>query len=375
MLLILAFYFFYNSLFGLLVNKKNILIVSIVSTTAHIVNMRNLYEGLYWTSSAFVYQLAIIIFLLGIAAIIKTIRKYSIGSTLFSLFCSIVLPGTSELLVPAYLIGLISLVVIVYRLQMKTKVLIANIIATIIGTVIVLLSPGNYSRVQNDALNYSQSLMFALKRSFESVGYYTFIWIFNPVNILILLLALPFLLKLSSKVDGFLQLLKPFNKGILFIAASILICMSIYIPLFYFEADTPFPRITTMVFIIEFFLFLIFLCNLLKISVLNQKISKIVELKNYKKICWLLFFIALFCNKNFLAVTKDLLTGTAYRFNKEYTAKYREIRNCKNDTCYITPFRNWPESIQLGKQDTSSGSVLHMEKYFGKVIIIKHSSE
>jgi hypothetical protein len=73
-----------------------------------------------------------------------------------------------------------------------------------------------------------------------------------------------------------------------------------------------------------------------------------------------------------MVVSKDLLKGTAYRFNKECDNRVMEIRNCKTDTCYIVPFKNWPVSLEEGlPEEPTSEAFLHQNEYFGKTILFK----
>jgi hypothetical protein len=371
--LVITFSFFYNSLFLKPLNQKHLAIASLVSVAIHIINMRSLHEGLYWASSVIVYQLAIIIFLVGIAAIIKYIRKPSRVTASLAIFCCIALPGTSELIAPVYLLVIIFLGAI-FKSRNQTTFFISCILTTFSGIGIVLMSPGNYLRIRNDALHFSQNAVDAIVLSIKSAGYYTIVGSLNPSNILLLLLLLPFLLKISASVAKLLHPLRPLNKAVLFITVSFLVCASIYFPLFYFEADVPFPRVTMMVFLIGFFLFFVCLSLILdKIPLLKRQYSKIIFLKNYEHLCWLLFFVTLFFSKNFINASNDILKGTAYNYNIEYINRFNEIRNCKTDTCYINSFQHLPISLEEGlPENRNSEAFSYRERYFGKTILFEY---
>lgn len=370
-LLCAVFYFFYTSIF-ISINKWHLLLASLISVAVHIVNMRSLYEGLYWMSAVVVYQLAIILFLTGIAAMISYTREPSFLKGFIVLFCCISLPGTSELIAPVYLI-LITLIVYL-RFSKKRLIFFSScIILTLAGVLLTLFSPGNHLRTQNDSAHYSQNFLFALQLSFESVVYYLFIGMINPVNVLLLAILLPFLLKISALVNNVVNSLKPLSKIFLFAIASVLFCMIIYFPLYYFEADIPFPRITTMVFLIGFLLSIVFLCLLLNRPSVKRFVSTLVKRKNYQTICWSLFFVAVFFSKNFKDVSHDLLNGSAYNFNKEYLTRFKELRSCKTDTCYVAPFKYWPSSIMSTPQENKSSlAFLHQEEYFQRTILFKN---
>lgn len=372
-LLWLAFFYFFKSLFKEFAKPMELILASLAFVAVHISNMRSLFEGLYWMSSAIIYQIAIISFLVGIAAIRAYWRKPSFHTAGLALFFSAVLPGTSELLTPIYLLALLLILLIAIKENLTKYLILSCIVVVSTGMVITLTSEGNHHRINDDALNYSQSISFAVGYSFLTVSYYFLFWIVNILNFSGFLLLLPFLKRISIRVANVLKKLRPLDNIFLFTAFALSVCMCVYIPLYYIESRLPFPRVTTMLFFIGVFLFCIFICSLLYKSGFVLRLTKrLLSVKNFNLYSWILFLIALFSSRNFLAVSADLVNGTAYQYNQEYFGRYEEIRKCKSDTCYVTPFKHWLPSIQLFQAEIrNDGSFNHMDKFFGKTITYK----
>lgn len=354
-------------------DKRDIALAALCAVALHVINMRSLFEGLYWLSSTMVYELCIVILLLAISSLIKGVRTNKRGSIVASIILSFLLPGTYEAIAPVYTIFLI-LYFLLKRTDKKAQVIIAlNIAGTVAGIILVLLSKGNFIRIRNDSIHYDQSVVFAAYQTISTAGYYFFIFALNPVNILAVLLLLPYLMKSSTRVKNMLSALKPLNNIFLLPILCIACLCCLYFPLYYFEADIPFPRITIVFFILSVIFFLILVTHLITVlKSFKQKIYLLISWQVYKKYVWPLFITSLFLTPNFLSVMKDLTTGKAYNYNKEAFAHDQLIRSCTNDTCYVPRFNNWPSSIQSTlNENPSTERFIHMDKYYGKTLILK----
>ncbi len=361
-------YFFYSGLLQSFLSKSLIIFLALAYTALHIVNMRSLFEGLYWMSSTICYQLSVIIFLIALGSIIRYIQKPSLLYGFIAIVCCLLLPGTTEIISPVFMFILIILFFSLYKKQKSRRFIAACILIVLCGILVVFLSGGNHARILNDATTYNSGFFIAIFYSLRAVGYYFLLWLINPVNISLLLLLLPQMYKINVYSEFFSS--KTF---IVVLIMSLFLCAIIYFPLFYFESAIPFPRITTLVFFIGFHLFILilFLVSKQQLSGKKKLFSIIFENKFYKYL-WLIFFVALFTSKNFLAVAKDIISGTAYNYNKEANARFNYLKNCKTDTCYIEYYKYWPSSIEnFPKENMNTNPFIHIDKYFGKTILYK----
>ncbi|CAN5242331.1 hypothetical protein BH11BAC6_BH11BAC6_02460 [soil metagenome] len=368
-----SFYYLLISIFKKEAAKKQLIIAAVVFVALHLVNMRSLYEGLYWTSAVFVYQLTLIIFVCGIASIFTYLHTKKIIYCIAAIGCSFVLAGTAESIVPVYLVLLLLIAVKQYHQKKQFLFLLSCIIALLIGTAIVLLSPGNYKRIAYDTTFYQQDVLFAITRSLSTIGYYVLVWGINLVSIGTILLMLPYCLKYTQRLLKFFPLvLQKFNPFIVAVIAFVL-CASLYAPLYYFETGIPFPRVTAMVFVIALLFFILLLCIFIdRYAWLAKQIIKLTGIKNYTLWSWLLLSIGLFTSRNFLETSRDVLNGSAFTYNKESLERYNLIRTNKNDTCYVTPYSKWPASfLPTMEENTGSENFMHMDKYFGKTLLLK----
>lgn len=370
-LLLSSFIFFYKTILKGFLNKKEIILASFVFISVYIVNMPRLFECLYWMSAAVCYQIAITIFVIGIATLIKQFKKnvYS----LIAVSCSLLLPGTAETIAPVYLFVILIIFYVALKQKHSLSGIIICVISALCGILLVAVCKGNHLRISHDSAIHQQIFFIALFTSISSAGYYFIVWIINPVNIAATILILPIIQRIIINTKSTLGSVISVNKLFIITLLGYLLCSIIYFPLNYFESDLPFPRITMLVFFVASHLFLIILfLFLVNFGWLYDFIFKIFKIKNFKLFSWVFFFAAIFSSRNFTKVTKDLFNGNAYYYNREANARFHYLKTCKSDTCYVSYFKHWPSSIQnFEKEQDNTDPFNHLEKYFGKTILYK----
>ncbi len=368
--LICAAYFFYSALLSTYLQKNEILLITLVYTALHIINMRSLFEGLYWMSSTICYQLAAILFFTMLGAAIRYMYKPSFLYGFMLLFCCLALPGTAEIISPVLIITLTGFLFI-YAKNKNKKIILIAILVVFCAAIIVFLSPGNNNRVQNDQHNYHPGLITAVFYSLRAVCYYFLLWLVNPSNIFAVVLIELLLLRRIRTSFKFIST----QKLLIAFISLIFLCATIYFPLFYFESSLPFPRVTTLVFFVGAHLFFIFLFLLLKKYQsfrFQNKIFSFISQDQVNNHLTMLFFIFIFTSNNFISVSKDVMSGTAYYFNKEAIERFKSIRSCTSDTCHVSYYKDWPSSIEpFKKESDNSNPFIHVNKYFGKTILYK----
>ena len=370
--LIVCFNFFYASIFQNVFTKKETLLASFFFVVVYFSTTRTLFEELYWMSSTICYQLAICILVVGIGSIIRYLKSNSSIYGLVAILCCLLLPGTAESIVPVYILFLIS-VLFISKKQRKPFQFVAVCIALVMFCLcFVLVSHGNHTRIQNDGHAYNQNIFYALLYSVQSVGYYSLVWLSRPIIISSFLVILPSLQKLSKRLTiPFITQLNP----LILILASFSICVIIYFPVIYLVTKIPFPRVTTIAFVVATHLFMLIILGLLKNNAgFSRFVALILSSKNFTIFSWIFFFGSALTTRNFLIITKDLLKGNAYEYNIESKNRYQIIESAKGDTCYVPIYVHWPFFAHYAKTETeNSNSFTHMNKYFGKIIMYKKS--
>jgi hypothetical protein len=368
-LIIMSQYFFYKSIFQKFISNNKLLFAALIFTSLHIVNMRSLFEGLYWMSSTICYQIAIILFSIGIGSVFRYLKNGSVLYGSVATICSFLLPGTAESLAPAYLFTLLILLVVTKKSGIPSAFVFASVIVAATGICIVIFSKGNLERVQNDSLTYQQNILLAFFYSARSITYYSLLWLINPANFCLLLILLPYARKYQAGKRWINKM--SMTKSILLLSFFFLLCISIYLPMNLFESEIPFPRVTSLFFFFGSYLFLLFTYFFLcKFTAIDNFINKLSSLKNYSAFLWLLFFAGIFLSKNFTGVVKDIFSGTAYHYNQEANKRFQKLKKSIGDTCYVSYYKYWPSSIMLFKnEDEDLNPFIHIDKYFGKTII------
>jgi hypothetical protein len=364
-------HYFLKTLFSKLKPLQAVL-ASLLFLIVHILNMRVLYEGLYWMSASVTYQLCIILYLLLLATVYSYYQKPGRIKFITVVLLSALIVGTYEFVIPFVLISFFSLY---YYQKQKNKtwnhtIIYAAGIVIIATALLAFFMSGNKARMN---IVSNAAFLDVLWVAIKSFVYYSFIWLVQPFNIFLLVLSLVFI---NSKQYFFNStFLKKHSYSKFFIATFglyFIVVLCLYIPQLMLGYLRPYPRVTSLVFLV----FLCFLClNICKFyfefEVVQRFAENISRLKNLKTGLWIGLFISGFCSANFMHVTKDLMNGTAYHFSIEENQRYIDLNNCKTDTCYIEPHKNWPISLQQTQTERDLNKpTLYLNKYFNKKAVL-----
>ena len=242
-ILLISSYFFYGSFFTLKSSKHDTLLLSGLLVVCHIASMRSLFEGLYWMSSTVCYQVAICLFAIGIGAVVRDLKKPMLTMRIIAIASCLLLPGTVEMVIPVYFFTLVLLLYFSYKFHYAKTTIVICLITTLIFACFVILSKGNIVRVKNNSVTYNISTGTALWYCAKSMGYYTIIYLFNPLFVSAIL-NVGLLYNSKNKIPFIL------SKTELFIVLSYFIAsgLAVYLPLHLLESSVPFPRVTTLFF-------------------------------------------------------------------------------------------------------------------------------
>jgi hypothetical protein len=364
----ILYYFIKNSFNSL--SGQQALMYALMFTLLHILNMRVLFEGLYWMSATITYQIAILIYLAILTLIssyFKSKSRLKLAGILTLVVC---LSGSLESIEPLFLTTLL-LIFLKLRRERKTAdypIVIYCLLLNIVCGLFVLFSKGTHSRITIAFADFQPSVSHALIRSFESVSYYYAIWLLSPYNILAVLIIISYRGFPGLSAGQALSRRNSYRPLFLTMFISVFVSILVYFPLLYLESDVPTPRITTVIFMI--FCFTVAGILITAADRLN-KITKALQQRASKTLLWVAFIASIIFSGNFLKVSKDLFSGKAFRFNREQNRRYDQIRNCQEDTCYVDPIKNWPASIeQVASEKDLSKPFLYWDTYFNKKRII-----
>ena len=361
--------FLFRSIFSENISFKQAVIASLLFVLLHLANIRVLFEGLYWMSSTICYQVAICLFAVGTGAVVRCISTKSFAYSVIAVMSSLLLPGAAETLAPVYIFVLAVILFVSIKLKRPLTITIISLAAVFLSFLVIFLSKGNHVRITNKSFIAYPGTFYAFYYAARAVGYYFLYWITTLVNVSALILALPFIHRFANQNSKKLQTLN--LHPILLLIILFFLCCIIYLPQLLFEAQTPSPRITTLVFFLASHFAILILCiTLLRYPRFNQFVAHYSNFKNYHLITCTFFFVCAFTSTNFSLVVKDLANGSAKGFNKEALCRYAKIKSTKSDTCYVDRYTNWPAFIQSSKKEDYSFT--HMNIFFGKTILYKN---
>lgn len=362
-------FYFIKSNFNSLSNQQA-LTYALMLTLLHILNMRVLFEGLYWMSATVTYQTAILIYIAILAVMSSYIKCKSRLKLAGILILTVCFSGSFESIEPLFLATLF-LLFLKFRSERKAanyRVLIYCFLLNIVCSFFVLFSKGTHSRINADFAHFQTSVSYAFIRSFESVGHYYAIWSLSPYNILAILIIISYLKSPMLSVGLALSRRNPYKALFLTIFLSVFVSILAYFPHLYPESEIPIPRITTVVFMI----FCLTIAGILITAAGHlDKIAKVLQQRAGRTLLWAAFTASIIFSSNFLKVLTDFFSGTASRFNEERNRRYSQLRNCREGTCYIDSIKNWPASIEqvLSEKDLSK-PLLYWDTHFNNKRII-----
>ena len=337
---------------------KDKILFSSVLFALYLYRMTDIASGLYWMAGSVTYQLGIILAIFAFAYIIKDFQKNSRccqktnkSYSLFSGFLLFLSIGSNETVM--LMVYLLLITIALYQMFSKRSINMALIFYLIIATIaciIVYFSTGNHFRYEGEGSIYPQfhlrhKLFLALWASFTTSVESIYRWLNNFLIIIFTFLYIPYGIKLSlnSKNSNNLFLVKPlFSLGALF-----LIVILSFFPSYW---STYFLQWRVKNIIYLFFLVGWFFNVQVVISYICKKhnFNYIKISEKIKILCWIFIMISFIGHGNIKTAYKDLITGTAYKYNKQMMERYEAIGKCESQLCEVEPISNSPKSIFWG---------------------------
>lgn len=326
-------------------NKKRIdnLYLSILIILVHITSMRSLYEGLYWMSSTIIYQLCIGMLLLFFANLLRFREQKKQVNKIVALILSVLIQGTAEVIYPFYFLLIALLFWWYYSDSIFRRAVYLCAIFSFAAFILNSCSAGTINRLSHDVKIGNHGIFTAIFLSLKSVCYYTLLWVSSPTILAVMLILLPFLNHYSKSITITNFLFTRTSTICFFFVAYVVVGISIYFPLFYFEANVPSARLTTLIFVLFFFFFIVcVIAILLYNNQLQNMVRKFTRKPMYNLATFTLFIVMLCVNKNYQVVVGGLMAGDFKQFNQEMNSRIETIQSCEQDTCYIPYLTKYP---------------------------------
>jgi len=351
-LVLYAFYFFVNRMFSTILEKKKIVIISLALFILYLARMPSLVQGFYFMTSAVTYQSGNILFLI-ICGYLFRIRKFSDQqrNILITLILSALIfasAGTNEVNMVLTLEICVLCFLWDYIVHRRMNVLLAVATSTsIISTAIVVLAPGSGRRFETTRhLDLISALQSSLTYGASSAAQWFILTPLLPIG----LLSVPVLSKWLAR-----RKVLPFTVSPLWsLTVSSMMYVSLFFPSFYSTAHVE-ARTVNVIYL--FFLISIFF-NI--VILIDNATDRGKELKVFSSrigilmLCALILIMFIVPRSNVKTAISDLVTGSAYYYDKELKQRYQIINDCRNRQGDVDPYVGKGEDLRLDIQQADN---------------------
>ena len=348
--------------------------LALVFISLYILGTVSLAETFFWSGGLYVYVLPGILLVLLLSTLIRFYRYGGRGRLIGAALLTFAIVGCGEMLMLAvvYMLGLL----LAYRWFWQRKQDWALVLLSIVaaGSVYLELSaPGNAVRIGSNP--EGRQLVAALVACFKLMLRQSWAWLDLALILSAGLLALGlYQRKLSASVLQVNPLIA--GSGWIFLLAFL------FLPHFYGVGVhvSPPDRILDSV---RFFFLLGWFYNVaVGVAWLSRRTAAPPALvPATQKTWWILALILGVYSTKYSAIRlvyKDLLSGTAYRYDRELYARYEHIASAAGDTVRITPLKNVPVSLFVEDVKTNPQHLWNrcQSDYFHRktVILIQNST-
>jgi hypothetical protein len=359
---ILMLYFFVNSLNVEKSSRIKWALVGFVATI-FLSTMPDVCEGFYWLPGAITNQLPISLLLLLFGALIIYYRSKNKVYFTLALVSTIAAIGCNEITVVVMLVLVLFLLFYSWFVLKKIpKSFLIFVFFTLLFAVIEILAPGNSAR--NTLIEEKHNFFYSFFKSFQHAINFSKEWF--PIVIISFLFIVDNVYQYIEKVREKKYILNPL---ISFLLLVLLVFVGLFPACWSLNNFPPGRALNTIyfIFIIGAFYFLITLLHYCKEEykiVINYS-------KNVKIILGSTLFLLFISKNNITGAYHDLLSGKAYKYDKEMKARFELTKKSTSKNCELPALLNFPSTIYSKKDmglttDSNNWKNLEYSRYFRK---------
>lgn len=354
---VFAFYIFTSAIFTRNFKSQVKFQISLILTLLYLHQMPDLAEGIYWYTGAVTYHLGNIIFLITASLLaLQYNNRYVFSNKVIHYFIFVILlfllNGMNEIhvIILWLFFGTILIAYFSYNKKLNVVVLLL-LIASLLFSLILILSPGNEVRAAHFSENHRlwNSLLMSSAQTIRFLGE----WLWSLPLLFASLLFLYFRKWLNEKMSLLASsfFLKPWQ-SLLIIPAVIFIGA---FPAYWGTGILGQHRtmnVSYFLFLIIWFVNLTICFNYLSRCNFAIRYKFLLNLNHTKEIILISgLFLSLILTGNSYTVLSDLISSRAHNFSKQMEDRYQIIKNSK-DTAFIRTIYLPPESIFVSDVST-----------------------
>lgn len=350
---------------------KNRLFFTLLILLVFFDQMPDVRPGLYWISASVTYLAAGSLFLIFLALLCKVRQNRDsrhTGPKVGAVILALLLPGANEIIL-ALLLGLLICLFSydVYQQKKADIFLLSTLIAAGTGAGFALFTPSNLIRMST--YEGSRDLLLTLEKAFLTTTTSMTTWLGTPLVLLMTLLVAITVYK-NTPLANHLKKIHPAITSSLFLLA---IFGTYFVPFWGMGLHPP-RRVENLVYLLFLVGWLINTAILTAFA--RQKIASVLQRAPQKL---LLFVFAIYLlgawgmgHSNLILVSKDLFSGTSYRYDQELQQRYAFLRENPAPECSVKMLRNQPKSLFFGDIYFTGDNWINRSyaDYFGKTTIL-----
>jgi hypothetical protein len=349
------------------IRPKEAWVCALALLAVYLSSMSSVAQGFYWMPGAVSYQLANILMLFLWALVTSAMqapprksRKWILTVCSLTLFAIIGSNQTSMILILFILTAALA-----WRSLQSRRIdgLFAGLLVlAVIASAIVVLAPGNHARMEH--VSHAVHPIAVAKESVMVIVRFAMEQVSNPILLLFTLCAIPFFAA-KAQNNSACRRLPPLALLFGLWIGSMLVAVIPVIHLFPGWIPERILNITGLLFVIGWFLIL---NEIIRFWAMKHPF-RFASIPGYiLAILAVLALLALPGKNNIRIAWDNLRNGSAYRYNRELSQRYEQIKQCAQDTCVVEPLSVFPGMLyykDIGADATSWPNRPYAE-YFGK---------
>jgi len=328
--------------------------------------MPDVYQGFYWIPGLLTYQLSQVLVLFFFIFLFKYSQNKKSNYFLISSFFLFAAIGSNEITDVSLLLILSFMFLYNYfELGKFNKTLFYILILAICFISIAVLAPGN--AVRGEQIKVKHQLFYSLFRSLQLSISLLFKWM--PIITICCLFFLKKIMQIIEERMSVQYIMHPFFS---FFILFLLVYISVFACFWSTNVLPPNRTLNTIYFffIITFIYFMIsVIYHYLVLKKLDFRYSKSV-----KTCMGIIIVLCLFSANNITLAYYELVSGKAYKYNKEMTVRFELIENSKEVEIVLPTLINKPQTIYSSEMgitnDKNNWKNIAISRYFRKKSIL-----
>ena len=332
----------------------------------YVYQMPDVYQGFYWIPGSLTYQLSQVLVLFFIAFLVKYFQSKKSVYLFISSVCLFAAMGSNEITAVSLLFLVFFAFLVHYLVLNKfSKTLFYILILAVCFTAVTVLAPGNSLRAEQ--IKEKHQLVYSLFRSFQLSISLLFKWM--PIITICCLFFLKKIIQIIEQRINVQYLIHPFLS---FFILFLLLYVSVF-ACFWSTNVLPPNRTLNVIYFFFIITFVYFIFSLIYHYLVLKKIDFAYS-KSTKTSIGIIIVLCFFSTNNSTLAYYELISGKAYKYDKEMTARFELIENSKEEEIVLQALINKPQTVfssEMGlTNDANNWKNTAISRYFRKKSIL-----